>query len=73
VQREKVWEAERNRVEQEHQIEVEKVLMELRRARTQIIHSEGQIPLIKEAVNKVREMLAGLESETVYLRIKDIP
>lgn len=33
---------------------------ELRRARAQAVHSEGQIPLIKEAVNKVREMLSGL-------------
>lgn len=49
------------------------MLAELRRARAQVIHTEGQIPLIKEALNKVREMLSGMESETVYLRIKDIP
>jgi type IV secretory pathway VirB10-like protein len=71
--REKVWEVERGRMDQEHGMEVEKVLGELRRARAQVLHSEGQIPLIKEAINKVKEMLAGIESESVYLRMRDIP
>ena len=57
-----MWDAERQRIEQEYQLEIEKVLSELRRARAQIIHTEGQIPLIKEALNKVREMLSGMES-----------
>jgi progesterone-induced-blocking factor 1 len=41
--------------------------------RARAIHTEGQIPLIKEAMSQVRDMLAGLIPESVYLRLRDIP
>jgi progesterone-induced-blocking factor 1 len=63
--------AERHRVHTEHQLEMEKILAELRNARAKVVHTEGQVPLIKEALNQVREMLSGMVSETVYLRLKD--
>lgn len=47
-------EVERHRLESEHQLEMEKVLSELRHARSQVVKTEGQIPLIKEAVYRVR-------------------
>jgi progesterone-induced-blocking factor 1 len=50
---------------------MEKILAELRNARAKVVHTEGQVPLIKEALNQVREMLSGMVSETVYLRLKD--
>ena len=52
---------------------MEKVLAELRQARAQVVKSEGQMPLIKEAIYRVREMSAGTASESVYLRLKDLP
>lgn len=52
-------EAERHRLEQEFQLQEEKILAELRAARAQVVHTEGQIPLIKEAMNKVRSMMSG--------------
>jgi len=45
--RDKLMEAERHRLESEHQLEVEKILAELRSARAQVVKTEGQIPLIK--------------------------
>ena len=66
-------EVERHRLESEHQLEMEKVLSELRHARSQIVKTEGQIPLIKEAVYRVREMMSGMASESVYMRLKDLP
>lgn len=42
-----MMEVERHRLESEHQLENEKVLSELRRARSQVVKTEGQIPLIK--------------------------
>lgn len=52
---------------------MEKVLGELRHARSQVVKTEGQIPLIKEAIYRVREMSTGMVSESVYLRLKDLP
>lgn len=46
---------------------------ELRLARAQIIKTESQIPLIKEALAEVRNMLSGITPESVYLRLRDIP
>ncbi len=66
-------EVERHRLESEHQLEMEKVLSELRHARSQVVKTEGQIPLIKEAVYRVREMMSGMASESVYMRLKDLP
>lgn len=51
---------------------MEKLLSELRNARAKVVHTEGQIPLIKEALHQVREMLSGMVSESVYLRLKDL-
>lgn len=45
--RERVFEVERHRMESEHQLEMEKLLAELRQARAQVVKTEGQIPLIK--------------------------
>jgi hypothetical protein len=45
--RDKLMEVERHRIESEHQLEMEKVLAELRNARAQVVKTEGQIPLIK--------------------------
>ena len=45
--RDKLMEAERHRLESEHQLEVEKILAELRNVRAQVVKTEGQIPLIK--------------------------
>ena len=73
AQRDKLMEVERHRLESEHQLEMEKVLAELRQARAQVVKSEGQMPLIKEAIYRVREMSAGTASESVYLRLKDLP
>lgn len=66
-------EVERHRLESEHQLEMEKVLSELRHARSQVVKTEDQIPLIKEAVYRVREMMSGMASESVYMRLKDLP
>ena len=52
---------------------MEKLLAELRHARSQVAKTEGQIPLIKEAVYRVREMMSGMASESVYIRLKDLP
>ena len=52
---------------------MEKVLAELRNARAQVVKTEGQIPLIKEAIYRVREMMSGVASESVYVRLKDLP
>lgn len=71
--RDRLMEVERHRIESEHQLEMEKVLAELRHARAQAVKTEGQIPLIKEAVYRVRELMSGTASESVYLRLKDLP
>ena len=71
--RDKLMEAERHRLESEHQLEMEKLLAELRNARSQVVRTEGQIPLIKEAIYRVKEMSTGMVSESVYLRLKDVP
>jgi hypothetical protein len=39
--------AERHRMHTEHQLEMEKLFAELRNARAKVVHTEGQIPLIK--------------------------
>jgi len=52
--RDKLMEVERYRIESEHQLEMEKVLTELRNARSMVVKTEGQIPLIKEAIYRVR-------------------
>ena len=66
-------EDERYRLAQQHEIEKSKILEELKKARSKVVHSEGQIPLIKEALTQVREMLSGVVSESMYLRLKDMP
>jgi len=71
--RDKLMDAERHRLESEHQLEIEKVLAELRNARAQVVKTEGQIPMIKEAIYRVKEMITGVASESVYLRLKDLP
>jgi hypothetical protein len=71
--RDKLMDAERHRLESEHQLEMEKLLAELRNARSQVVKTEGQIPLIKEAIYRVKEMSTGMVSESVYLRLKDLP
>jgi hypothetical protein len=71
--RDKLMDAERHRLESEHQLEIEKVLAELRNARAQVVKTEGQIPMIKEAFYRVKEMITGVASESVYLRLKDLP
>jgi len=43
-------------------LELEKVLSELRFARSQVVKTEGQIPMIKEAIYKVKEMSTGMVS-----------
>lgn len=60
--RDKLMEVERHRLESEHLLEMEKVLTELRNARANVVKTEGQIPLIKEAIYRVREMLNGVAS-----------
>ena len=60
--RDKLMEVERHRLESEHLLEMEKVLTELRNARANVVKTEGQIPLIKEAIYRVREMLNGTAS-----------
>lgn len=52
---------------------MEKVLAELRNARAQVVKTEGQFPLIKEAIYRVREMMSGIASQSVYIRLKDLP
>jgi hypothetical protein len=71
--RDRLMEVERHRLESEHQLEMEKVLAELRNARAMVVKTEGQIPLIKEAIYRVREMMSGVASESVYIRLKDLP
>jgi progesterone-induced-blocking factor 1 len=38
-----------------------------------VVKTEGQIPLIKEAIYRVKEMITGVVSESIYLRLKDLP
>ena len=45
--RDQLMDAERHRMHTEHQLEMEKLLAELRTARAKVVHTEGQIPLIK--------------------------
>ena len=71
--RDKMMEVEKYRLESEHQLEMEKVLAELRNARSQVVKTEGQIPLMKEAIYRVREMMSGMSSESIYVRLKDLP
>jgi progesterone-induced-blocking factor 1 len=71
--REHLLELERQKVRAEMQVELERLAGELRNARARVIQTEGQIPLIKEALAQVRDMLGGLVPESVYLRLRDVP
>lgn len=71
--RDHLLELERQKLRAEQQLEVDRLTNELRNARARVIQTEGQIPLIKEALGQVRDMLSGLVPESVYLRLRDIP
>ncbi|KAL4511807.1 hypothetical protein ABPG72_012652 [Tetrahymena utriculariae] len=74
VQRMKVqFDQEKIIIHNDHKREEERLLNEIKNLRTKAIHIEGQIPLIKEALAQVRDMLSGLVPENVYLRLRDLP
>lgn len=66
-------EIERQKLRNEFQLEQDRLNQELRNARARVIQTEGQIPLIKEALAQVRDMLSGMVPESIYLRLRDIP
>lgn len=66
-------EIERQKLRNEFQLEQDRLNQELRNARARVIQTEGQIPLIKEALSQVRDMLSGMVPESIYLRLRDIP
>lgn len=66
-------ELERKKLRGEFEAEMERVMVELRNTKARVIQSEGQIPLIQEALVQVRDMLSGRIPETAYLRLRDIP
>jgi len=37
------------------------------------MQAQGQIPLIKESLSQVKDMLNGLVPETTYLKLRDLP
>ncbi|KRX01429.1 hypothetical protein PPERSA_01332 [Pseudocohnilembus persalinus] len=83
-QEENVLEQEINRIKttfendkrmqlQEHRRETEQYQNEIRQLRARHVHVEGQVPLIKEALAQVKDMLSGLVPENVYLKLRDLP
>jgi len=53
--------------------ESEMIQQELRSLRSRNLNVEGQIPLIKEAMAQVKDMLSGLIPESTYLKLRDLP
>ncbi len=53
--------------------EEQKLLGQIRMLRSRALQTESQMPLIKQALSQVRDMLNGLVPENVYLRLRDLP
>ncbi|CAD8109310.1 unnamed protein product [Paramecium primaurelia] len=64
--------ADRQRVFANHRIETDKLLSEIKQLKSKMIYQESQLPGIREALAQVRDMLAGLVPEAVYLRLRDM-
>ena len=56
----------------EFQSELEKNNLEMIKLKMENSKSKNEYPLIKEAINNVREIINGLVPEEVYLRLKNI-
>ncbi|CAD8157235.1 unnamed protein product [Paramecium pentaurelia] len=64
--------ADRQRIFANHRIETDKLLSEIKQLKSKMIYQESQLPGIREALAQVRDMLAGLVPEAVYLRLRDM-
>ncbi|EGR29131.1 progesterone immunomodulatory binding factor 1, putative [Ichthyophthirius multifiliis] len=74
IQRQKVhFDHEKVTLANDFKRQEEALLNQIKQIKAKTIHVEGQIPLIKEALAQVRDMLSGLVPENVYLRLRDLP